>query len=534
MRVPASCGTCGWVNVKSCAASIVAVRDRNWGTVAPEVSELKIDRGDGAFRVTFTVRCRQAEIDFQWRGEITGAADGSVDYRMDGVAWSTFLRNRIGFCVLHAAHACAGSECTIEHVDGSRRQAAFPLDISPGQPFFNVRAISHEVLPGLTARVLMEGDTFETEDQRNWTDASFKTYCTPLALPFPVEISEGTRVRQSVSLRLVANRRQSARRAPSARREAAPEPPIDSLRYGPACRLPPIGLGMASHGRPLSPQAQSRLSAWAWTICAWISRLDARRLRERTCTRPRNKPGRSATSLHVAVALDELFRRSCCIAWRRRCGRRRRPLRLGCCTTVSRRPFPRPYSRWRGRSWAASLPRGGVCHGNQRQLCRIEPRAAPGRAGRLDLLLDQSASPCLRRRLADRDARSPGDTVTSARRFAGTSRIAVSPVTFKPRFNAVATGPEPELPPGELPPQVDPRQATLFAAGWTLGSLAALAGGGVERVTYFETTGWRGVMELDDGCPLPDAVPFDAWHVSSRCIICWPIWRDWRAASFSL
>ena len=111
------------------------------------------------------------------------------------------------------------------------------------------------------------------------------------------------------------------------------------------------------------------------------------------------------------------------------------------------------------------------------------------------------------------------DTVTSARRFAGTSRIVVSPVTFKPRFNAVATGPEPELPPGELPPQVDPRQATLFAAGWTLGSLAALAGGGVERVTYFETTGWRGVMEVDDGCPWPTQFPstpgcvFPVWHL---------------------
>ena len=29
------------------------------------------------------------------------------------------------------------------------------------------------------------GDVFEMEDQRNWTDASFKTYCTPLRQPFP-------------------------------------------------------------------------------------------------------------------------------------------------------------------------------------------------------------------------------------------------------------------------------------------------------------------------------------------------------------
>ena len=99
------------------------------------------------------------------------------------------------------------------------------------------------------------------------------------------------------------------------------------------------------------------------------------------------------------------------------------------------------------------------------------------------------------------------ETVMSARRFAGDARIAVSPVTLKPRFNAVATGPEPPPPVGDLPPQVDPRQATLFTAGWTLGSLASLAGGGAAFATYFETTGWRGVIELDEGCELPDRFP---------------------------
>ena len=47
------------------------------------------------------------------------------------------------------------------------------------------------------------GDVFEMEDQRNWTDASYKTYCTPLALPFPVEIPEGARISQSVTLTLI-------------------------------------------------------------------------------------------------------------------------------------------------------------------------------------------------------------------------------------------------------------------------------------------------------------------------------------------
>ena len=45
------------------------------------------------------------------------------------------------------------------------------------------------------------GELFEMEDQRNWTDASYKTYCTPLHLPYPVELAAGERVIQSVTLR---------------------------------------------------------------------------------------------------------------------------------------------------------------------------------------------------------------------------------------------------------------------------------------------------------------------------------------------
>src|SRR6187551_42108 len=43
-----------------------------------------------------------------------------------------------------------------------------------------------------------EGDIFETEDQRNWSDASYKTFCTPLSKPFPVQLRRGEKVHQKV------------------------------------------------------------------------------------------------------------------------------------------------------------------------------------------------------------------------------------------------------------------------------------------------------------------------------------------------
>lgn len=112
-----------------------------------------------------------------------------------------------------------------------------------------------------------------------------------------------------------------------------------------------------------------------------------------------------------------------------------------------------------------------------------------------------------------------GETLQSAHRLADGKPVVISPVTLKARFNVVATGPETEPAPGKLPKPVDPRQLSLFGAGWTLGSLKYLAQYGAASVTYYETTGWRGVMETATGSPNPDMFPslpgsvFPMYHV---------------------
>ena len=53
------------------------------------------------------------------------------------------------------------------------------------------------------ADLTLEGDLFETEDQRNWIDPTFKTFSTPLRLPRPAQVEKGTRIRQRVVLRIV-------------------------------------------------------------------------------------------------------------------------------------------------------------------------------------------------------------------------------------------------------------------------------------------------------------------------------------------
>jgi hypothetical protein len=101
-------------------------------------------------------------------------------------------------------------------------------------------------------------------------------------------------------------------------------------------------------------------------------------------------------------------------------------------------------------------------------------------------------------------ARAQAAVAHSAQRLSGGRPVIVSPITFKMRYNAYASEPPKPTPPGVLPPAVDPRQMSLFGAGWTVCSIGTLAATGVEAVTYFETTGWRGVMETASGSPLPD------------------------------
>jgi hypothetical protein len=80
----------------------------------------------------------------------------------------------------------------------------------------------------------------------------------------------------------------------------------------------------------------------------------------------------------------------------------------------------------------------------------------------------------------------------------------VTPVTLRPRFNPNATAVPSPVPPDVLPPQVDVRQMSLFGAAWTLGSIASLSRElSLRSITYYETTGWRGVMEWSDRPRLP-------------------------------
>ncbi len=81
--------------------------------------------------------------------------------------------------------------------------------------------------------------------------------------------------------------------------------------------------------------------------------------------------------------------------------------------------------------------------------------------------------------------------------------VFVSPVSLKQRHNVVATAEEPNPVSGSLPPGVDVRQMSVFAASWTLGSLKFLSQSEADLVSYYETAGWKGFIQGEYSPELP-------------------------------
>ncbi len=485
----------------------VAIRDRNWGTVLPVLSNLQMDVSEDSFHISYDVENKEGDIDFFWKGTITGDSDGAITFTMDGVARSTFLRNRIGFCILHPA-ACAGTGCTIEHVDGTSERENLPELIVPNQPlepFAEMQALTHEVAPGVWAEVRFSGDIFEMEDQRNWTDASFKTFSTPLRLPFPVEVEEGTKITQSVTVTLKDERPEAER--PSAAQPAAAPPltfTVDSASA--AVPLPSIGLAVASHGQALNEDEVARLKALHLDhlrVGIILSDLDY----QTDLVRAKEEAEVLGVPLDVALRISDDADKE--LQQFRSVLAQVKP-QVGTWLV-----YPLHEQFWGGSATNEVLALA------RKYLDSYDPAARFAAGTNADLIFVLRTPPDLS--LVDLltfsitpqvhafDNASLVETlaaqavsVRTARHLGGEVPVIVSQITFKMRFNAYATAPEPPTPPGRLPPPVDVRQMSLFGAGWTAGSVKYMAASGAQRVTYYETTGWQGVMETKNGSLVPE------------------------------
>jgi len=226
-------------------------RGAEWGTPEPVVDRCESRISARAFRV----RCdghfpTSPAIDF--RLEFTGTSAGVVRVSAEAVPRSDVLANRLGLCVMHPMSA-AGARIDVEHDDGRSSRSTLPTLIPPWPPFMLVRALRHEYAPRCWAHCRFEGDTFEVEDQRNNSDASFKTYSRSNMMPRPYPLRSGVPVRQSVELSLETppHRVGAARQRATVGVEAGDE-------TGP---LPRIGVEITSRDVAAGPATHRALAA---------------------------------------------------------------------------------------------------------------------------------------------------------------------------------------------------------------------------------------------------------------------------------
>lgn len=441
-----------------------ALRNEQWDTMPARITDETLTTANQSFSLTFCCTNYQHDTDLiHWQCDLSGDETGQIRFAIHGTVLHPFSRNRAGLCVLHPIAETLGQPVTISHPNGSQTEPVFPELISPHQPFLDIAAMHWTMPGGAEATLTFEGETFETEDQRNWSDTSFKTYGTPLHLPRPVLLQPGDQIRQVVTLDVVQKTS-----SPSSH-------PVSSLTSL-SLLLPPIGLCHAIDQPKLKADEAAQLRKMGlghllvsvdfgradWSEWLTVGLSEAKRLQTEvvlsiTFTEQYqtelNQLKQAIEWLNPSVSAVEVFQAN-----------------QPATTDVFLAEMADPL-----RSLFAGAKLGAGSTEQFTELNRNRPKTEA-----IDYVvypLNPQVHAFDNQTLTE-NILAQADTVLTARSFAENTPIHVGPITLRPPHR----------------PEADPRQSSLFAAGWLVGSLAALTSAGAARVTYFETKGPKGVM----------------------------------------
>jgi D-apionolactonase len=252
-----------WNGVEIARGIAFLIRDDAWGTLPATLGEAVVEAGEDRFRATWDGTIGTGPDRFAFRARVDGDAAGSFSFALEGRPDADLTTNRAGFVILHPA-GFAGLPVTLLGVDGDEAETHFPQEISPRQPFFDLRGLRYAPQGADVVTCRMEASLpldpqgrFETEDQRNWCDASFKTYVGSLRDPWPYRLPAGSPFGQRVTIRI-----EPAPAAPAAPRPAASPSTVT------AGRLPVFGIGVphGAHGADPAQAAVVRRLGLPWMV----------------------------------------------------------------------------------------------------------------------------------------------------------------------------------------------------------------------------------------------------------------------------
>jgi hypothetical protein len=474
-----------WNGVEILRGLSVVVRTDTWLTVVAE-SQVHVNAEASGFTVTISAKNTGDGVNFSWDGEISANADGALTFSFAGASHGTTSTNRIGLVALHSLN-WAGHECLLTHSDQTEETTSYPSLVSPHQPMMQISRLSQQIIDGHQLDISFAGEVFEMEDQRNWTDASFKTYSRPLAWPFPYELSDGEKVQQEITLSVHAGGGQT-NLIPLHGENSEPVSLTMPVK-DPLSRWPRVGVSSRSDA-----EIEEVTKVW--------SQLTPRHLRvDIVCDRSGLRGGEllhRALSGNIPVELAAHLGSDCDEALEDLVKiLDSRPLdavfvydlespstTLETMKSFSRivKPFLFPGTLLfvgtddnftelnRNRVGPLSLDATGLAFGLNPQVHDSSENA---------IIETAEAIPAI---------------VATAKSFSGNAALAISPLVFKARRNIYAPGRVIDRL-GRDDDSVDPRLGSPFSAVWLIATMAALIDGGVDRVTLDEIVGPAGIIK---------------------------------------
>jgi len=365
--------------------------------------------------------------------------------------------------------------------DGGVTTGAFPTDIRPDLVFTDISSLEWADA-GTAFDLGFAGDIFETEDQRNWSDGSFKTYSTPSALPIPVDVAAGDTVHQSVSIEALSIE------TPDNPVAAAHEATAFTLG-GAAGTVPPLALFVdgvdagaeaAGHG-PQLPGLEAVLVELHEPRELWAAKLAA-------AGREAERHGAALDVRIVSPSADGVVEALTGGLG----GALSRIVRLGLfhpetqCTDPAAWTALKPSLEEEGFS-------GQFLAGTRSHFTELNRWIAGGGStspvpGDADALTYSLSPQVHSTEIAHIVETIPVQSLAAANavRLGAGRPVHVGPITLKPRLHA----------PGQQA-AADELQDHSFTAAWTLASLYALTLEGVASVTYFEAAPPRGITTAD-------------------------------------
>jgi hypothetical protein len=476
-------------------------QDINW-TSRPFIIKDEIwEVADRSFSAKIKAQGSHDAKDLSVELEITGSESGEITYGFSASTAVSFMRNRLGLCLLHPIAGLAGRECELTKADGAVEISRFPDAISPNQPFLNLSGISHKLQSGQVVSVNFKGEIFESEDHRNWSDASYKTYCTPISLPFPAQVTPGEVLSQKITISISGEHTTAISKNESAVITVGAE----------EIELPEIGLGLSED------PAHLIVSEYAG-----FEDLAIKHLRLAL-----NGDSQIRSAVEKALLVTKQLKIDLDLAIKAESPEQLKAIlqsiieikdqiRSFYIFSASEKTTPIGFIQV-----AEELlgDKSKIIGGTDLYFTELNRNQ-----GSVDFIdqVNFSINPQVHSfddRTLIQNTASQKAIATNAHRIAKGKKVSIGPITLRPRYNPNATQPSKDLSNTALPSSVDARQRTWLAEGWTAMSIRSIAESeSMSTLTYFETLGWRGIRELSTGSE-------DALNFASKAGEEFPVWR---------